>query len=200
MFIFGSRLAPAQTNEQKVTPTFINVGEERIREECKALGMDQRSTERFVERYNALVKQGYEKLAKELGKTRDEKLFIRKVWELLSKDFGFSFKPTNLLTDALTAKNTDCDTAAFLIFDIGRLLHIPGISIVAVKDHAFVRTQNYYLQSGNRRLFVWGAMEEAKKLYPNMYGNYSKNSEIVGLSYRAIGDELEERKDYRKAI
>lgn len=121
--------------------------------------------------YDDLVAIGKNIIQREVKGGRTLPSAIAKLLRTIYQEKDFGVGEVILLTDALLQKQLDCDTSAFLCFDI---LEASGYSpaLVVTPEHAFIKLDNYYIETVQGTLL-------GRESFENRYGGidvYVSNS------------------------
>ncbi|MFH1285140.1 MAG: tetratricopeptide repeat protein [Candidatus Micrarchaeota archaeon] len=140
----------------------------------------------YQQKYNELVSDIAFILKSELGNSPNEEKFITSIWGIISSNFEVPTPGTMIdRMDEMLEKGTfDCDTCAFLVFDVARQVSV-NLAIIHVPGHYFVKTDNFFFET---RTGDYHPLAELNGSYPFIFNITSDPSAVSAQSYFIHGD------------
>ncbi len=179
-------------------------GETRLRIELE--GKPKEVIESYVKKYRELCDTIYG-ILKDLGiGQNDEKKFIIETSSILYSTLNLKHLGRAFIYDFFDKIDTkdaglDCDTSAFIVFDVGRRLEICGLEIVDVPGHSFIRTEKYGFETtfGSPEDCIF-PINDLKMHYPVIYMSTSDIVKMQSITYSTRGVAKHILGDYKGAI
>ena len=156
----------------------------------------------YIKKYEELV-SGIAQVLKGLlegksGKNLEES-FFREVWSIMKSNLRFSFRPEFYLYRPLQTNLIDCDTSAYLVYDIARSLNIHSNIVMTVHPpHAFIKTSNFFFETSSfDKLYLYGVGK-----IPVMYSDHYiiPQDKVDAESYRMTSVRYYKDYDYNLAL
>ncbi len=163
--------------------------------------MENQTTEELIlytKKYTSLVNHISSILEEELegltGKKR-ERAVVKKVWKVVVENLKIKSwdNPFISLFESLNNYKFDCDTSAFLFYDIGKKLNI-NTRLVTTSEHALVATDNFFLETTKGK---YRKIKYLKNYYKRYY--ILNNDQNQSITYDQLAMKEVKSFNYKKA-
>ncbi len=158
------------------------IGVERIEIELAGTTLN---VKRYTQRYKDIVNDAVRMIEKD-GLPIDELTFFERVWLIFG--YRMCWLPNEFLWFTMHNEylQLDCNTAAFLIYDIGNQLGI-RTNIVLVPEHVLIKTDSYYFETTDGTHYPISKINEH---WPIRHYEGHDAEKIHAISYNVRGCEF----------
>ncbi|MFH1285842.1 MAG: tetratricopeptide repeat protein [Candidatus Micrarchaeota archaeon] len=173
---------------------------------------------KYAKKYNNLIQSIASILKDEFkGKAMTEEQFICTVWGIMKSNLKIEYGANSFgfLYESLDTKKFDCDNSAFLVYDVAKLLSIPGVNLISVPSqplpeehiymdsgHALLKTANFFFETTSGKYFPISKLPSAYPLRQILSEaeNQSLTYATCGYAYFRQGELDRTLSSYDKAL
>ncbi|MFH1285101.1 MAG: tetratricopeptide repeat protein, partial [Candidatus Micrarchaeota archaeon] len=162
----------------------------------------------YAEKYNELIRSIVSIIKDEAkGKPIDEEGFFCMIWKIMAETLKITYGANKFgfLHESLDPNAFDCDTSAFLVYDVAKALNIsanivdlppqPLADKYMSNGHALIKTTNFYFETTNGQYFPVGKLLSQYPIHQIL-----KENEIQSVTYVTRGGAYSDKCNYDKAI
>jgi tetratricopeptide (TPR) repeat protein len=126
-----------------------------------------------------------------------EEAFITEVWGIMKSNLNIKYGSNKFgfLYESLKTNEFNCQTSAFLVYNIAKQLGIE-IQMILVPEHVLVKTENFYFET------TYGLYTDKKNYLESKYRYYDilTEDQIQSITYENRGIAKYNLEDYKGAI
>ncbi|VVB66401.1 Tetratricopeptide repeat protein [Candidatus Gugararchaeum adminiculabundum] len=176
-------------------------GSKRIHLEVDRI--DPEKAGQYARKYNELVSDIVSVLRDVPKGDMTEENFIVLVWGVINSNLNIVYGTNQygFLNQSIRTGKFDCDTSAFLVYDIAKRLGVE-VQMVATVAHALLKTRKYYFETTNGR---FGDIEKLGKIYKRYI--VLSDEQVQSITYTSRGNYYNDAKkdelamqDFAKAV
>ncbi|VVB58571.1 Beta-barrel assembly-enhancing protease [Candidatus Anstonella stagnisolia] len=133
------------------------------------------------------------------GLTRDKpQEFITAVAGIIYSNLHIVYDVSLYISESLDKNMYDCDTSAFLVFDVAQKMGFDA-KLILLPGHAIAKVESRYFETTTKDGWNYDEDMFARK-YPLVFGVFDTAQSAQCMSYFIHGQDLLEQKKYEKAL